>query len=179
MEWYTFILAILPIITGFGGLWYGNRLNTKSQIKHSILQSRIDEKKKWMSDLRLDMAEYIAILGENMFLIAIVNRQLNSPNPTEEEMKIKATEFYKNYTKLLSSRLKVDCLLDDNIKNQSELKTLIYKTMDLTRSSKEDGTKIEDKFTQLGSFIREINTLTTQLIKEESEKLKQIEKEIN
>ena len=173
------ISVLVPLTIGFGGIMLGNYLTTKSQIKHSKFQSQIDEKKKWINDLRLDMAEFI----ERWSVFDNVDElyQSHSIKKDEEEEKLLEKDLRMASTQVLSTQLKVMCLLDKKVDKQN---ILLNKMRDLVNSKYNmqelNGIKMNDSEIgqKIGTLIGDIINIVSELIQDETEKLKQIEKEI-
>lgn len=183
MELYTLILAILPIITGFGGIYYGNRLSSKSQIKQSKLLSLIEHKKKWMGDLRNEVAEYVVRWSEYQHAEGIIKLKQYS-TLSDNEWNSLTNDLMKAFTLLISSKLKVDCLLDKDIENHNELdkllRELLSKKITENISKKDvDGKIIVDKDELAGTLLNKIIFITSKILLDETKSLKSIEKEIN
>ncbi len=172
IEWSNVIIAISTILSGLIGLLLGNHLSSKSQVKKSKLQSLIDEKNKWINDLRNDVAEFVGSWS-NYELTNIQRISRNNPEPRL------ISESNKFFTLLISSKFKVDCLLDSVKENHINLKNKTDELITLMSTAKLENKDMDYVGSQAGDIIKEITKITNELITEEKGNLRGIEKEID
>lgn len=180
MDWSNIIIGTSTLIGTLGGLWLGNHLSSKSQIKQSKLQSRNDEKKKWMNDLRLDTYEFISICYNYLLLDIDISHKLKTMDLEFDEAKQIPSQIYLLFAKVLSSKMKVECLLDVRIEKQLKLKNKINELMRVGNIPEQENIykTLDLFFNPLRIVLEDITKLTNDIIIEETEKLKEIEKEI-
>jgi hypothetical protein len=178
MDWSIILISVLvPLTIGFGGIMLGNYLTIRSQIKYTKLQSRIDEKKKWINDLRLETAEFIEKWAEYQYQPSLILTHIENKNITDLEWRKMTDDLTKSWAYLTSSKFKITCLLNPLNPKHLELEAklrglMVEKIMKEKKNTESDESKVAD-------LIHEITTAINHIIILETENLNRIEKEIN